>query len=180
MFANEAGRYLIFPPSLAHAGLFLLSLIHSIIPFQQPGPLSHPPLFPTLSFLTTAVKLQRGGGGGGLKVSSSLDWELQLVIHHICKPRDPISPVRMNICTNVEEHADDNKTHTSYSIYQTCTQSKAQTDKQAVLLINSLCPFFVYSAVSIFFYFFLFPLSLSFSVSLLSSPISLIKVHTCI
>ena len=65
MFANEAGRYLIFPPSLAHAGLFLLSLIHSIIPFQQPGPLSHPPLFPTLSFLTTAVKLQKRGGGGG-------------------------------------------------------------------------------------------------------------------
>lgn len=144
MFANEAGRYLIFPPRL-----FLLSLVHSIIPLQQPGPLSHPPVFPTLSFLTTAVKLQKHGRWG--KVSSSLDWELQLVIHHICKPRDPISPVRMNICTNVEAHVDDNKTHTSCSIYQTCTQSKAQTDKQAVLLINSLYPFFVYSSVSFFF-----------------------------
>lgn len=146
---------------------------------SSPGP-SPTPLF-SPHYPSWPLQLNcRSVGGGGLKVSSSLDWELQLVIHHICKPRDPISPVRMNICTNVEEHADDNKTHTSYSIYQTCTQSKAQTDKQAVLLINSLCPFFVYSAVSIFFYFFLFPLSLSFSVSLLSSPISLIKVHTCI
>lgn len=98
----------------------------------------HPPL-PTLSFLTTAVKLQKCGGRC---VPAST--ELQPSTHHIHsgKPCDLISPVRM-ICTNVIAHAGNNKTHILFNLQDMHSEERIDS-KHAAFLINSFPSFFVY------------------------------------
>lgn len=159
MFANEAARYQFF--FLAHLCWPIPHISHSLHHPSLPA-WAHPPLL-TLSFLTTAVKLQKCGG------RCVPAWtELQPSTHHIHsgKPCDLISPVRM-ICTNMIAHVSNNKTHILFNLQDIHSEERIGS-KHATLLINYFSPFFVYLSVG----FFCLPVSLS----LLSSSIFLIKV----
>lgn len=145
-------------------------LVHSSYLSFTPSSLSSspsaPPL-PTLSFLTTAVKLQKCGGRCVPAWTGNYS-PLSITSIHSGKPCDLISPVRM-ICTNVIAHVGNNKTHILFNLQD--MHSEQRTDsKHAVLLINSFSAFFVYL-------FLLFCLSVSLSFSAFSSSVFLIKVH---